>query len=138
MEIWKKYIVQGNRLYDQNRAPEAIAKYSAALDRAVKLFNFWFEDDEIIAALLTSYHNLGDAYFRQGDGKAGLSCYQTVHQLLTDALSAEQPETKKYAALERGISCSHMNLILKTKLLTENRTKLYPIKNKLNQTAKEY
>lgn len=122
MEIWKKHIIQGNQLFEQSDFQASITHYKLATERARMLLPHWFTSDEVIAALLASYHNLGDTHIKMGHENKGQNCYQEAHKILEDALGEAVEGSEAYESILRALRGSHMNLMALSKQLEESQT----------------
>ncbi len=101
MNIWKQYITTGNQYYEQNMA-QASAAYMQAVLRAEHLLAQGLQTEDAMAALLVSYHNLGDLLITQGKKEAGIACYERALKLLKQALSTEVQGSERHGVLLRG------------------------------------
>lgn len=118
MDVWKKNISEANRFYALRNDIQAIKFYQLAIERSYKLFDYWFDADQAVAALLTSFHSMGDLYIRMGIFDQGLSYYERVQNILASARQNEICENRK-SALLRGLNCSTSQLCLLKSRLTE-------------------
>ncbi len=111
MERWKSHTQAGNAAFERGDLETAERYYQQACERAEKLLDHWLEPGDAVAALVVSYHNLADLYFRQGHDQAALSSLQTVHQMLMRRLRRENVEPARRNALMQGISRTYPELL---------------------------
>lgn len=82
MEQWKDAILKGNIAFTKGRDDTAIRLYTAACQRALLLLPDWADTEAAIAALVISYQNIADVYFRKHDYPQAVNTYQDLYQQL--------------------------------------------------------
>ncbi|OUR87285.1 hypothetical protein A9Q81_26670 [Gammaproteobacteria bacterium 42_54_T18] len=79
MHKWKNKITKGNNAFSEGCDSEALYYYQAACQRAEQLLPHWFDVEAVTAALVVSYQNLAELYFRQSLYIDALSTYRSLH-----------------------------------------------------------
>lgn len=111
MERWKSYTQAGNAAFEAGELEAAEGHYQQARERAEKLLDLWLVPAEAVAALVVSYHNLADLYFRQGRDQAAVSSLQTVHQMLMRRLRSTDTDPARREALMQGVNRTYPELL---------------------------
>lgn len=82
MDTWKQSTIAGNLAFNQQCYQEAEQHYQHACHRSQKLLYLWFDAQEITAALVISFQNMAELYFKQSRYHEGLNQYQQLSDLL--------------------------------------------------------
>jgi tetratricopeptide (TPR) repeat protein len=82
MEQWQQTVSRGNSAFSEGRDDDAIRLYSTACQRALKLLPHWVDTEAAIAALVISYQNIADVYFRRSDFPQAIKTYQDLYRQL--------------------------------------------------------
>jgi tetratricopeptide (TPR) repeat protein len=95
MEQWQQMVSRGNNAFSEGRDDDAIRLYAKACQRALKLLPHWVDTEVAIAALVISYQNIADVYFRRCDCPQAIKTYQDLYrQLKSYSLTyADTPNT---------------------------------------------
>jgi len=88
MDKWKNKITKGNSAFSDGCDSEALHYYQAACQRAEQLLPHWFDVEAVTAALVVSYQNLAELYFRQSLYIDALSAYRSLYLHLLNFSSA--------------------------------------------------
>jgi tetratricopeptide (TPR) repeat protein len=82
MEQWKNAVLKGNMAFNEGLDDVAIRLYTTACQRARLLLPHWADTEAAIVALVISYQNIADVYFRKHDHSQAINTYQDLyHQL---------------------------------------------------------
>jgi tetratricopeptide (TPR) repeat protein len=82
MEQWQQTVLRGNNAFNEGRDDDAIRLYVTACQRAIKLLPHWVDTEAAIAALVISYQNIADVYFRRSDFPQAIKTYQDLYRQL--------------------------------------------------------
>jgi hypothetical protein len=82
MDKFKSAIIDGNSAFSKRHYALAEEHYKTACDRCDQLLLNWFEAKDVVAALVVSYQNLADLYFRQYRFDEALVVYCKLNQKL--------------------------------------------------------
>jgi tetratricopeptide (TPR) repeat protein len=82
MEQWKQSVSRGNNAFSEGRDDDAIRLYAKACQRALQLLPHWVNTEAAIAALVISYQNIADVYFRRSDFSQAIKTYQDLYRQL--------------------------------------------------------
>jgi tetratricopeptide (TPR) repeat protein len=82
MEQWENTVSKGNHAFREGRDDDAISLYTTAYQRALILLPHWSDTEAAIAALVISYQNIADVYFRKHDYSQAINAYQDLYQQL--------------------------------------------------------
>ena len=79
MSQWERAILEGNQAFGQDRLEDAEGLYISACGLAKDQLDTLQDPEAAIMALVVSYQNLADLYFRCGDFGIGLSLIKDLH-----------------------------------------------------------
>ena len=141
MDKWKAAISAGNLAFDQYRDADAEAQYRTACIRSEQLLTDWNDVEEVTAALVISYQNLADLYFRGSRVRNALEAYKRLNQQLLKLHDhhANRPDRQAYAERARKKIGTELMYLLRTKQLytsdTEELLKQIAQKPELNRSC---
>ncbi|TQV84587.1 hypothetical protein [Aliikangiella coralliicola] len=82
MDIWKKLIRDGNKLYNAGQYSLSQQKYLKALERSKYLYYRWPVPKEAIACVTTSYQYYSESYTAQGEVEMACNILLQAHKVI--------------------------------------------------------
>lgn len=111
MEKWKEHIIEGNQRYKNKEFDQAISAYERSKERVKKLFDEWMNPEEVIAALLASYHNIAELHLQNDRKYLSFLELQQARTFLNQRASKLSQNNSRRLALQKGIDKNEVEIL---------------------------
>ena len=111
MNVWKSYILAGNKCFASDDLESAQDLYLAARKEAENLFCSWREPDEAVSALVVTNLNIADLYQKQGQTQTARTVFERIHRFILHAVTSTPISDRRHKALYEGSIKTYAALI---------------------------